>query len=157
MKLELDDKGYIKIHLGDIVDEIMGDATQEQCQEVLEHFAWQKPMFSYVTEKLAEEYSRECYNSDMAKYRHDFLHAINKEQLDYYASVVANNIESLKRDNKKYWELYHYCEKVMTSEQKRGMPDFHKDIDHNYRHEFEKIVKEAFAGKLSEVSSNGKA
>jgi inhibitor of KinA sporulation pathway (predicted exonuclease) len=151
MNLKLDEKGNVLLNLSDIVDELMGDADSDTCQEILEYFAWQKPMFKYVIDKLCDEYSRDNYNTSIAKYRKDFLTKIQQSQIDYYSSVIANKLEDFKRHNDKYWELYHYVSDKLSDEDRRNMPTIFTDIEFDFRNELEKIIKESFNKGLSEV------
>lgn len=119
MNLPLNKNGNIELDLYDIMAEVIGNATEEEMDGIIERFTLLPEIRRYMVDRLANEYSRYCYYEEIHKDRLSLLTKIKEEELNFYASLIADKVADEYRHNKAYWELYHWCsDKGYTHEDK---------------------------------------
>ncbi len=111
MQLPINKDGNIELDLFDIVSEVVHRATPEEREAMVENFGILKPIRDFIIDKLANEYSRPSFYEGWHDDRLKFLKAIKQEELDYYASLIADKLSDEERHQKAYWELYWWCQK----------------------------------------------
>ncbi len=110
MELSLNEKGNIELDLYAIITEVIGKATEEEMVDIVECFGLQKPIRRWMVERLADDYSRPCFNESIHDDRLKLLQSIKVEELKYYADLIVDKMVDEHRHNKAYWELYHWCQ-----------------------------------------------
>ncbi len=109
MRLPLNKEGNIELDLFEIISEVIGKATEEERDTIVEYFGLQKPIRKWMVGRLADEFSRPCYNESIHDDRSDLLQKIKDEELKYYASLITDKMVDEHRHNKAYWEIYRWC------------------------------------------------
>ncbi len=142
MQLPINKDGNIELDLFEIVSEVIGRATEEERETMVEYFALQKPIRKWMVERLAEEYSRPCYNEGIHKDRLELLQRIKVEELNYYASLIVEKMIDEHRHNKAYWELYRWCSDHSITNMVGFPHQALKNSDWKWREELEEIVKQ---------------
>lgn len=110
MKLEINDKGKIELDMYDIITEVVGNTPDDELWKLVEMLGWQDRIFKMVSEALAEEFSRDNYNTHIHEARDLFLKHIKQEELKFYASAISNVFDDARRHSNSFWKLYHWCQ-----------------------------------------------
>ncbi len=142
MRLPINKDGNIELDLFEIVSEVVNRASEEERQTIIEYFAMQKPIRKWMVERLAEEYSRPSYYSEVHEDRLDFLTKIKDEELSYYASLICEKITDEYRHSKAYWELYHWCSDHNITRMEGFPHQALKPSDFDWGHELETLVRD---------------
>ncbi len=142
MQLPINKEGNIELDLFDIVSEVMNRVTEEERQTMVEYFALQKPIQKWMVERLATEYSRPNFYEGVHNDRLALLKSIKQEELEYYASLIADKVEDERRHNKAYWELYYWCSDNNITGMKGFPHQALKTGDFDWKHDVEETVKE---------------
>ena len=142
MQLPINKDGNIELNLVDIISEVMNRATEEERQTMVEYFALQEPIRKWMVERLADEYSRPCYNNKIHKDRLELLKKIKQEELEYYADKIVDKITNEYRHNKAYWELYWWCQANNITRMEGFPHQALKPSEWDWRMELEKMVCE---------------
>lgn len=153
MKLEMNDKGNIELDVHEIITELIGNTPDEELDDLISMFGFQKRISKMVSEALAKEFSRENYNTNIHECRDLFLKHIKQEEIKFYASLIANHVENYKRDHENYWKLYHWCSNNNLFQGREGYPSIlhSSPIDFDFRKELEAEVVKAFAEKFPDT------
>jgi hypothetical protein len=144
MQLSINKEGNIELDLFDIVSEVIGRATEEERQTMVEYFGLQEPIRKWMVERWADDYSRPSYNNTIHKDRLDFLTKIKQEEMAYYADKIVDKINDEYRHNKAFWELYHWCQTNEVTRQKGFPSTFQllKESDWDWRRGLDAMVKD---------------
>ena len=142
MRLPINKDGNIELDLFEIISEVIGRATEEERQTIVEFFGLQKPIREWMIERLADEFSRPSYCEEIHNDRLKLLQSIKVEELSFYAGLIVEKMTDEHRHNKAYWELYRWCQehKITLTD---GFP--HQALKHgdwNWRQELEEAVKQ---------------
>ncbi len=141
MQLPINKDGNIELDLFDIVSEVIGRATEEERQTIIEYFAMQKPIRKWMVERLAEEYSRPSYYKSVHEDRLDLLKRIKEEELSYYAGLIVEKMIDEHRHNLAYWELWRWCSDHKITHMEGFPYQALKTSDWNWKQELEETVK----------------
>jgi hypothetical protein len=153
MKLGINDKGIIELDMLDIVREVVGNTPDEELDELISMFGFQKRISKMVSEALAEEFSRANYNTNIHECRDLFLKHIKQEEIKYYASVITDKLDDYKRAHEQYWKLYNWCSANHVFQGHDDYPSVLNSppLDFDFRRALEADIVKAFAGKFPDV------
>ncbi len=142
MNLPINKEGNIELDLFEIVSEVIGRATEEERQTMVEYFGLQKPIRKWMVERLADEFSRPSFDENIHKDRLELLTKIKDEELSYYADLIVDTMVDEHRHNKAYWELYRWCSANKITSM-NGFPyQALKSDDWQWKQELETTVRE---------------
>ena len=146
MKLEINDKGKLELDMYDIITEVVGNTDDEKLEELIRMFGFQKRILKMVSVALAEEFSRENYNTNIHEARELFLQHIKQEEIKFYASKIVNTVDNYKRTHASYWELYNWCSQNNIFRDYPNHPSSLNSppIDFDFRRELEKDIAKIF-------------
>lgn len=122
--------------------------------DFVNRMGWLPQIREEVIRSLKDEYSGRHLNPDIHKEREDFLVAMERKEIQYYAGVIAGQVEDARRADRDYWKLYHWLHDA-DIKIPEGFPQREK-IDFDYRHELEKVIEDALLTKLPETPENPK-
>jgi len=153
MKLEINDKGKIELDMHDIITEVVGDTPDEELDELISMFGFQKRIFKMTSEALAKEFSRANYNTNIHECRDLFLKHIKQEEIKFYASLIVNKLDDYKRTHEAYWTLYRWCSdnNVFRNFEKYPSVLNSPPIDFDFRRKLEEDIAQAFTEKYPET------
>ncbi len=156
MKLEINDKGKIELDMHDIITEVVGNTDDENLEELISMFGFQKRIFKMVSVALAEEFSRENYNTNIHEARELFLQHIKQEEIKFYASKIVNKLDDYKRSHEAYWQLYHWCSEnnVFQQYHEHPSPLNMPPLDFDFRHDLETHITKILETKFIEPTPN---
>jgi len=151
MRLPINKDGNIELDLFDIVSEVVGKATEEERQTMVEYFGMQEPIRKWMVERLAEEYSRPSFYEEVHNDRKDFLRKIKDEELAFYASLIVERVNDECRHQQAYWKLYYWCS-ANNITRMNGFPSpiLHPS-DWDWRKELEDRVKQIIKTERSDL------
>ena len=159
MQLPLNKEGNIELDLFQIISEVIGNATEEEREAIVEYFGLQKPIRKWMVERLADDFSRPSYNTDIHEDRADLLRKIKDEELNYYAGLIVEKVKDEKRHNKAYWELYWWCQAHNLTSQEGFPRQALKPSDWKWNLDLEETVKQIIKTErpdlLGEVPGDG--
>ncbi len=141
MQLPINKEGNIELDLFEIVSEVVGRATQEEREAMVEAFGFQEPIRKWMVERLANEYARPSYNENIHKDRAELLAKIKDEELKYYADLIVDKMVDEHRHNKAYWELYHWCSDHNITNMAGFPHQALKSTDWKWQQEIEEVVR----------------
>ncbi len=142
MQLPINKDGNIELDLFDIVSEVMGRATEEERQAMVENFGLQEPIRTWMVTRLANEYSRPSYNENVHKDRATLLTQIKEEELKYYADLIVDKMTDEYRHNKAYWEIYRWCSDHNITRMEGFPHQALKCSDWKWKQELEETVRQ---------------
>lgn len=107
-KIKVTDNGEILISIYDIIASL----SDEDKQKVVEHFAWQSPLFNEVKEIILNEWAGPNWNDQIHKIRVAFL---TGEDADKRVSAVVRQLLAYLKHaqatvdawESTYWKFYH--------------------------------------------------
>jgi len=131
-------------HLWEMVYNSIADEFDQD--EFIERMAWTDQIKEKFLKIMEDEYAGTCINTDVHKARQKLLRAINKREIEYYASEIGRMVEELRRDNNDYWTLYHYVSSRFEG-QWRNIP---KKTRYNFEYtkKIAEIVQDALMKKF---------
>ena len=99
MKAEIDGNGRITISLIDVLEHMDADAKQQ----VIEHFAWQSPIWHELVQGVRSEYASTSLNSKIYEMRLAFFQGDNvPEALRQTIRSLLNAVECLHERERAY-------------------------------------------------------
>jgi hypothetical protein len=152
MKFHITDQGKVEIDMMDIISTVVSNTADDELWKLVEMLGWQERMLKFVSQVLAEEYSRESYNESIHESRDLFLKHIKQEEIKFYASAISEKVCDAKRYNEAFWELYHWCsDKGIFREYHDYPKDLPEMTDFTWKHQLEDTIETAFLEKMPEV------
>ena len=158
MKPEMNKQGKIQLDMFDIITEVIENMPNERMWEMIEQFGWHEKIFTWVSKALAEEFSRKNYDPMIHEERKKFLQKVKKQEIEYYAELIAARVEDEARMAKAYWKLYRWCSDnhIFRTDNGSYEASEFRGIDFDYRDNLVAIINEALSKKVEEVKDAGK-
>ena len=129
MKAEIDENGRITISLIDVLEHMSADGKQQ----VIEHFAWQSPIWNELVQGVRNTYAAENFNSAIYKMRLAFFQGDNvPEALRETIMSLLNAIKHLNERERAYtaalseWRLW-WSRNMPAHRQPVPFPDWRVD------------------------------
>lgn len=153
MDFKVNDKGKIELDMWDIIHEVVANTPEDDMWSLVEMVGGQDRMFKFVSEALAEEFSRPNYNTHCHEAREMFLKHIKQQEIKWYASLIASKVPDAKKNSEAYWKLYDWCSKHEVGRGDKTFPTiFDQPSSTDFAHELEVTIEQAFLEKMPEVA-----
>jgi len=140
--------GSIQISLRWLLSELE-DVPPDQLLGILDGLSWNPVIIAKTVDLLANEFSRENYNTCVHTARLDFLCRVKEQEIKYYANSIADKIEERFRKINDYNRLYHHVFEHYGHVNLSKFPERQK-IDFEIRRELAAIVENAFKERMVE-------